>query len=96
MPKQTTPSPSSSPAWCTGMSHGREPRSVPCTLGVCVTLRFSSPITLPPSPESPEPLGELPNIGIAIPRELFKGRPCGGVEDVSKNDPFPCEDGRGS
>ena len=28
--------------------------------------RILSPIALPPSPEPPEPLGELANIGIAI------------------------------
>ncbi|MGB5934154.1 MAG: hypothetical protein WBH57_13960 [Anaerolineae bacterium] len=33
------------------------------------------------SPEPPEALGELPSIGIAIPRELLNGKASGGVED---------------
>jgi len=38
--------------------------------------------TLPPSPEPPEALGKLANIGIAILRELFKGRASRGLDDT--------------
>ena len=42
-----------------------------------------------------EALGELASTGVALLLELFKGRPCRGVDAPSKNSPFPSEDGRG-
>jgi len=58
-------------------------------------FRFSLPIPLPASCEPPEAQGELPNTGIAIPRELFNGRASCGVADgnAGKNSPFPSEAG---
>jgi len=64
-------------------------------------LRFSPPIPLPSSPAPPEALGELPNIGIAIRRELFKGRGSRGLDEGSvaptspsqQEQPLPSEDG---
>ena len=50
----------------------------------------------PTPPEPPEALGELSNTGVAILREVFKGRASGGVDAPSNNSPFPSEDGRGT
>jgi len=52
-------------------------------------FRFLSPIPLPASPEPPEALTGLVKIGIAIPRELCKGRACRGLEDRSVTYPEP-------
>jgi len=41
------------------------------------------------SPERPEAFTGLVNIGIAIPRELLKGRARRGVEGPARNSPFP-------
>jgi len=70
-----------------GLSEGRQPGPD--------TFRFSPPIPLPASPEPLEGLGELANIGIAIPVEWFKGKASPGVDHFyhprhhpSKNSPF--------
>jgi len=51
------------------------------------TPGFSSRIPLPPSPEPPEAIGGVPNIGIAIPRNCSREELPGGVEDSGNNGP---------
>jgi len=48
----------------------------------------SPPIPLPPSPDPPEALGKLPDIGMAIPTQLFKGRASRGLSSPGKNSRF--------
>jgi len=55
---------------------------------LCPQLEIRFSIPLPPSSEPPEALGELPNTGIAIPRELLKGRASRGVDGPGRNSPF--------
>ena len=51
-------------------------------LSVSGVTQIDPPTPLLPSPKPPEASGKLPNIGIAIPRELLKGRGSRGVEDA--------------